>query len=513
MADKSTTDDGWKVVKSKGAAWKAKKELDGKRLKLTGLPEDVMHIIASHLEPGEVGHQYRGGTTGIYALRRTCKDIEMKTLRFFGSKYFSFIGVVMTADSLKALLKIAKSDKLNKFVHTLHIVTCRIQSPLEDAMFFGSGTAQRILTQTVATFSQLFTIRLVDERSVFFPARQEKCYLGYVKYTKAPRFLLFQLPDSLPSGDASMLQHLRATRFSKIFQFVTKSIAKSGINTVVNFDTGSINDGYDDASGLSLGHHHNLLDDTETAFVNCKTLTLCLLSDPTSWKTSNESYSVIDASISASLGKLASSFNGLQELNLRFANRIASGDWCHALFPYGASITSNLTKLSIKEIRISNAQLVEVLREVPNVRDLRLIDVNLSDGGWPVIFKALWKMSLDHLHLFSLSVKGRKLRFGKEPPIPAPSTTEIAAMIQQWLRESRSCPGHRFDCSHCITRPLCLIAQEDPKNAGSKQEGKSHQPVSSAFRMLTSVSVNVCLEGASKILDSLRLMILECNVY
>lgn len=100
--------------RSTAAAAKASK------IRLDGLPTETMTNVADRL-----------GSDDLFALRATCKQIEAKTFHVFSTTHFTAKCIHMTTDSLKALLAMSQSKRLNSFVKTVWISVKRFDETPE----------------------------------------------------------------------------------------------------------------------------------------------------------------------------------------------------------------------------------------------------------------------------------------------------------------------------------------------------------------------------------------------
>ncbi|KAF2495399.1 hypothetical protein BU16DRAFT_527268 [Lophium mytilinum] len=92
--------------------------LGPKPFNLTGLPGDILHIVANeHLE-----------SLDFFNLRLTSKHLRERTEKAFGRRYFKTKKFMLSPMSLNALLDISKHAQLGQFVRHISIGSERLQS-------------------------------------------------------------------------------------------------------------------------------------------------------------------------------------------------------------------------------------------------------------------------------------------------------------------------------------------------------------------------------------------------
>lgn len=76
---------------------------------------------------------------------------------------------------------------------------------------------------------------------------------------------------------------------------------------------------------------------------------------------------------------------------------------------------SHLESLSLKRLSTSASLLIDMVLRAENVQELRLDSINISEGSWPGVLKALATLEhLEHLHLMYLTEAGNKSFFLKQ---------------------------------------------------------------------------------------------------
>ena len=147
--------------------------------RLDELPEELVSNISARLHADDIS-----------ALRLSCRALEHKTFHEFATEYFTEKGFVITTDSLKVLVAIANSEKLNGYLQNVHFLTaffaetkcpngcnCAWQPSVKQAEAFRTyladqksikktGSDKDMLQEAFAALPALKAVTIVDSPSV-----------------------------------------------------------------------------------------------------------------------------------------------------------------------------------------------------------------------------------------------------------------------------------------------------------------------------------------------------------
>ena len=373
---------------------------------LAKLPEELLSNIAAKL-----------GSSGIFAFRLTCKDIEEKTFHEFAREYFSVKCFMFTTESLRVLHDIANSGRLRRFLFCIYISTAPIPRDGEQPGYHVSKLPVR--------YSEAYKFYVADQKQLFVSGKDKQMLVeAFRKLPKVTSLRFVNDISRLPlTVDCSGLSKFTRTTncpaanlsadvsFMPDFSEWSAHIWQTTISAIAESETGSFRELRTDFFGRYFGlpgMNQLSLNDANLkslshSFRKLREVVLQLQKRASR----KDEYGAITTKM---MRKFATTLSSATSFDLTFNSGRSSGACCKA-FTSGLNL-GKIVSLRINELRIDVDTLTKMIQSLTSVRFLILACVDLTEGSWTQILHNLKKLpSLVHLHLAYLSEVKSKAYF------------------------------------------------------------------------------------------------------
>ncbi|KAK4508630.1 hypothetical protein PRZ48_002369 [Zasmidium cellare] len=407
----------------------ATSEANGDKHGFLKLPEELVSNIACKL-----------GSDDLFSLRLTCRDLEVKSFHEFVHEYFGSKCFMFTTESLKVLVNIAKSPKLNHYLKKVYITTASATNRQVHCCQHGNcawnptvrqheafteykydqerlqdqGGDLKLLSEAFSHLSHLSHLTLVDHPKQL-PVSVE-CY-GLRKFVRTTG-----IPPSYRPVDASFANEYYPW-LTHVFRTTMLAVAKSGINTITELHTHlNMNSPYGLSPTTDLQFKATTLDQLAKAFSNLTTVDLCFRSRAlrAGKKDSQEELKVAGRSLKS----FARVLKNVKRLTL-------AGDVGQWSGPILKSLANNidlskLTSFQLDGFLVNVNTLAAIVCQLSSAQMISFTMVEIDRGGsWVPILKVLEKLpSLKHLHMHYLQADGQKCFFLEKPDEEEEDLTE-----------------------------------------------------------------------------------------
>lgn len=379
------------------------------------------------------------------SFRLTCHSIEFASFSAFGREYFSRKRFMFRTSDLERLVNIAEDARLSKYLHDIRFITLFFSDRALESWHVGVDWQPS--PQQAADGRRL----IADQRQLKKSGSDHALLTRAFQLLPAVRSVVFAdfhqpLPDtatdvlscdllSRKTGIAS-LSEPEGPNDKAFFAFqdhffraIVRALAKSPHTTLTSFNT-SLGIGNGLSAVHSLDFDPRMKDNFRNILSNLTEFEVQLGANarrPLELQGDNDAAArTLGAALLRDWGDV---LPAIQRLRAAFSLSTNLGPHYKALI--GGIKLNNLSILSLSEVCIGATSLNQTIVRIPRVRELYLTGIDLVEGSWIDVLRAVQRFckEVDHLHLSGLREGGGRAAFLPEldlsgfvaPSSPLPS--------------------------------------------------------------------------------------------